>query len=155
MNGVQTCALPICFPVTIVGGNLVDINGNILDINYKTLNYGQNNQVPSGDLILEYDKVRRISRRGIGCHFQLSTNTKSSDSSETSKNFTFDIDKEGLLKLNIPASSDTGNIPFCSNANFVGSGDSVSVSETNPSYIEPIPVTLRDENGNIVYPEKI
>lgn len=141
--------------IEVVGGNLVDINGNILDINYKKLYYGNNNQVPSGNFNLEYDRARRTSRRGIGYHFQLSTNTKSKDPSETSKNFVFDVDKEGLLKVNIPASSNTGNIPFSSNANFLGSGDRVVVSNLNPSLQEPVPVTLRDENGNVVYPEKV
>jgi hypothetical protein len=140
--------------IEFVGGNLVDINGNILDLNYKKLYYGNNNATPVGNLNVEFDRARRISRRGIGAHFQLSTNTRSNDPSQTLTNFVFDIDKEGMLKLNIPASSDTGNIPFSSNANFVGIKDSVSVSSLNPSQTEPIPVTLRDEKGNIVFPEK-
>ncbi len=141
--------------IEIVGGNLVDINGNILDLNYRPLTYGGNsNKVPVEQLIINYDRARRISRRGIGYHFQLATNTKKTDPSETKSNFVFDIDKEGIIKMNIPASSDTGNIPFSSNANFLADGDQVDVTFANPSTIEPVPVTLRDENGEIVFPDK-
>lgn len=140
--------------IEVIGGNLVDINGNILDLNYNPLSYGDNNSVPTSQLAINYDRARRISRRGIGYHFQLSTNTRSTDVSESSSNFIFDIDKEGLLKVNIPASTDTGNIPFSSNANYIAEGDSVEVSFSNPSVVEPVPVTLRDENGEIVFPSK-
>lgn len=141
--------------IEIIGGNIVDINGNILDLNYRPLFYGSaSNKVPSNQIAINYDRARRISRRGIGYHFQLSTNTRTKDPSESKSNFVFDVDKEGLLKVNIPASSDTGNIPFASNANFVGDQDQVDVSFSNPSIIEPVPVTLRDENGEIVYPDK-
>ncbi len=141
--------------IEFVGGNLVDINGAILDINYKKLNYGNNNSVPEEISEKEYEDARKISRRGIGCHFQLSTNTKSDDNSNSIENFVFDIDKEGMLKVNIPASSNSGNIPFSSSADYVaGEGDSIIVENLNPSIKELIPVTLRDENGNPVYPER-
>jgi len=141
--------------IEVIGGNVVDINGNILDINYREISYGDNdNRVPAGDPNIGFDRARRISRRGIGYHFQLSTNTRTSDPSESQSNFVFDIDKEGILKVNVPASSDTGNIPFVSNANYTGPGDSVEVSFKNPSTIEPIPVPLRDENGEMVFPDK-
>jgi hypothetical protein len=141
--------------IEIIGGNVVDINGNILDLNYRPISYGgESNKVPNEQLDINYDRARRISRRGIGYHFQVSTNTRSFDLSQTKTNFVFDVDKEGLLKVNIPASSDTGNIPFSSNANFISNNDSVDVSFLNPTTIEPVPVTLRDENGQIVFPSK-
>lgn len=141
--------------IEIIGGNVVDINGEILDLNYHPLSYGaDSNRVPTNQLAVNYDRARRISRRGIGYHFQVGTNTRSTDPSQTQTNFVCDVDKEGILKLNVPASSDTGNIPFVSNANFLGPNDSVQVSFLNPSSVEPIPVTLRDENGEIVYPDK-
>lgn len=140
--------------IEVIGGNVADINGNILDINYRSISYGDADRVPSGQLNIDYDRARRISRRGIGYHMQLTTNTRGNDPSESKSNFVFDIDKEGLLKINIPASSDTGNIPFVSNANFIGEGDTVLVDFLNKSTLEPVPVTLRDENGEIVYPDK-
>jgi hypothetical protein len=141
--------------IEVIGGNVVDINGNVLDINYNTLLYGrESNRVPNDQIAINYDRARRISRRGIGYHFQLATNSRSTDKSTSQTNFVWDLDKEGMLKVNIPASSDTGNIPFVSSANFVGAGDSINISYGNPSFIEPVPVTLRDENGEIVYPDK-
>lgn len=140
--------------VEIIGGNVVDYTGNILDINYNPLRYGdQGNKTPKSELELAYDKARRISRRGIGYHFQLSTNTKSDQNSETKNNFVFDIDKEGMIKLNIPASSDTGNIPFVSNS-LLNSGIKIETEFSNKSVDEPIPVTLRDANGEVVFPNK-
>lgn len=140
--------------IEVIGGNVVDINGNVLDINYRPISYGDSDKVPSSQLEISYDRARRISRRGIGYHFQLTTNTRGDDPSETKSNLVFDVDKEGLLKVNIPASSDTGNIPFVSNANFIAEGDTVDVSFLNKSTLEPVPVTLRDENGEVVYPDK-
>ncbi len=142
--------------IEIIGGNLVDINGDILDINYRKLNYGNNNKVPYSINELEYESARKISRRGVGYHFQLSTNSKKSDESNSINNFIFDIDKEGLLKINIPVSSDSGNIPFVSATNFIANnGNDLETTYTNLTKKEPIPVTLRDENGKIVYPSKI
>lgn len=140
--------------IETVGGNLIDINGRILDINFNPLSYGDSNKVPVSDVKNSIEKARRISRRGVGYHFQLSTNIVSNDKSTRLKNFVYDIDKEGLVKVNIPASSNTGNIPFSSDANYLGAGDLVRVTELNPSTLEPIPVTLRDENGQVVLPPK-
>lgn len=141
--------------IEIIGGNVVDINGNILDINYRPLNYGgENGSVPTNSIEINYDRAKRISRRGIGYHFQLATNTSSTDPSSNVTNFVYDIDKEGVIKLNIPASSNTGNIPFPSKANYTAEGDSVAVTYENNSTIEPVPVTLRNEHGEIVFPDK-
>jgi hypothetical protein len=142
--------------IEFVGGNLVDINGEILDLNYKKLYYTKDNRIPDNITVEEYDKARKISRRNIGCHFQLSTNTKRDDPSQNTTNFVFDIDKEGMLKFNVPASSDSGNIPFPVNVKYVGGAkDQVIVQNLNPSILESVPVTLRDELGNIVYPDRV
>lgn len=139
--------------IEIVGGNLVDIHGNVLDLNYKELSYGgADNKVPTNQAELNYDKAKKISRRGVGYHFQLSTNVKKSDPSSYETNFAFDLDKEGVFKLNVPKSTNTGNIPFASNADYTSSGDTVKVSFANSSIAERIPVILRDENGAVLLP---
>jgi hypothetical protein len=141
--------------IEVIGGNVVDINGNVLDINYGTLSYGGGeDRVPKNNIPVNYDRARRISRRGIGYHFQLSTNTRSDDESSSNSGFVFDIDKEGMLKVNIPASSNTGNIPFASKGLFTGINDGVDVTYLNPSSVENVPVTLRGAFGEIVYPDK-
>jgi|7_EtaG_2_1085326.scaffolds.fasta_scaffold05470_2 hypothetical protein len=135
--------------IEVIAGNLIDINGNILDINYNNVVLGASGYVytesddrPDNELYAIETKLK--SRREIGYHFQLSTNTVSEEKSKSNSaaNFIFDVDKEGVLKVNIPSSSDTGNVPFSSSANFVGSGDTISVSHANPSRIEPVPVSL-------------
>lgn len=142
--------------VEIVAGNLVDINGNVLDINYRKLVYGgPGNIAPRGDLALNYEQAKRLSRRGVGYHFQLSTNTSTSDPSNSASNFIYDIDKEGVIKIHMPASSNTGNIPFPSFAEYDTEDGSPSVSRVSSvGQTEPIPITLRDNDGNPVYPEK-
>lgn len=140
--------------VEFVGGNLIDINGVPLDINYNKLVYGDdNNKTPSGDIRQDIDRAKRISRRGVGLHLQLSTNKSSSDESNSIKNFVLDLDKEGVLKLNLPASSDTGNIPFVSRSNYVKNDNQVETEFVNPSVSEKIPVMLRDKDGGVVYPK--
>ncbi len=139
--------------IEIIGGNVVDINKNVLDINYQPILFGESGgRVPTKDEDLIYEEARLKSRRGIGYHFQLATNAASTDPSTSNTNFVFDIDKEGILKLNVPKSTDTGNIPFVSSANFLGSGDNVDVSYLNPSKAELVPVFLRGEDGEQVIP---
>jgi len=133
--------------IEIIAGNLVDINGNILDINYNNVVLGDiNGAYPRGDNrpleeIIGVDSMLK-SRREIGYHFQLSTNVLSTHSSTNTTNFTLDIDKEGVLKINVPKSSSTGNVPFVSTADYLGPGDSVRVTYDNPSKSEPVPITL-------------
>lgn len=142
--------------IEVIGGNLVDIKGNILDINYRNLSYGgPGDTVPDTQLNLSLDRARRISRRGVGYHFQLSTKSRRSDESRYENNFVFDVDKEGVLKINVPASSNTGNIPFPSFINYNDIDDSISVAPSNPSRPERIPVLLRDSDGEIVTPTNV
>lgn len=136
-----------------VAGNLIDLNGNILDINYRKLLYGDpGNRTPKNNIDESIEAARRISRRGVGVHFLLSTNTLKSEKSSNSNTFFFDIDKEGFFKLNVPKTSDTGNIPYISNIEFSDTKNNVKVSLDNPSKVEKVPVHLRDESGNPILP---
>jgi len=136
-----------------VAGNLVDIKGNVLDINYRSLIYGDpGNKTPKNNVEELMESARRISRRGIGLHFLLSTNTVSNQRSTTQNTFFFDIDKEGFFKLNVPSTTDTGNIPFSSNINFSDEKNNTRVGFGNPTKVEKIPVHLRDEDGNPILP---
>jgi hypothetical protein len=142
--------------IEIIGGNLLDIHGNVLDLNYRELSYGgPESKVPDKKIEYNYDKAKRLSRRGVGYHFQLSTNSKKSDPSRYDTNFAFDIDKEGIFKLNVPKSTNTGNVPFVSNADYTSGGDNVNVSFGQISKKERIPVILRDHNGVALLPSGI
>lgn len=134
--------------IEIVGGNLIDINGLALDINYSPVTYSM--VVPTNDVEAKIEEAKLKSRRGIGYHFKLSTNIKSDDVSTSAKDFVFDIDKEGLLKVNIPKSSTTGNIPYVTDVNFQAkrAGRIHDITSQNESYTEKIPVHTRDRNGN-------
>jgi len=136
--------------IEVVGGNLVDINGLILDLNYNPLYYEPS--FPTVDANLKIEEALRKSRRGIGYHFKLSTNYRSFDTSSYSKEFSFDLDKEGVLKLNIPKSSTTGNIPYLADVRYASENNQriLKISAANPAKKEKIPVNLRDRDGNIV-----
>jgi hypothetical protein len=135
--------------IEIVAGNLIDINGKPLNINYNYIKIGDlNNLIPKTKE--EYIDAVRKSRRGIGYHFQLNTNSFKSDVSTNLNNFLFDIDKEGIFKLHIPKSSKTGNIVYPVLSNYECGNDStvVGMSQSNKSKIKPIPVTLRNSDGS-------
>lgn len=134
--------------IEIVGGNLADINGVLLDINYNPIQYDAS--FPTIDFEKKFEEAARKSRRGIGYHFKLSTNIRSDDTALSAKDFVFDIDKEGVLKVNIPKSSTTGNIPYVTNVDFQkkGNGRILEVSSDNLSIKERIPVHSRDRDGN-------
>ena len=136
--------------IEIIGGSLVDINGAILDLNYNPLYYSP--KFPTVSSELQIEEAIKKSRRGIGYHFKLSTNHKSYDPKNSLKDFIFDIDKEGVLKVNIPRSSTTGNIPYITDVNFVSSSNErlFSVSSANPTIREKIPVNLKDRDGKKV-----
>lgn len=139
--------------IEFIGGNLVDLKGNILDINYQKLAYGApGNKAPKGNLEESYEEAKRISRRGIGMHLQLSTNVVSQDISTSENSFLVDVDKEGLLRLSVPKSSDTGNIPFPALTVFEDGNGNITSSYSNPTKVEPIPVLLRDAQGIAVIP---
>ena len=148
--------------IEVIAGNMVDRFGRTLDINYMSLSYGgPRGVVPRKDKKKKFEEAKRVTRRGIGYHFQLSTNTEKDEGKVDSSDFKFCIDKEGLIKLNIPKSSDTGNIPYLSSINLsrndgsvVEEGDRVSV-DTYIGKSEKIPVTLRDADGKVVYPDVV
>ena len=137
--------------IEIVAGNLVDINGLQLDLNYRYLLLAdENRSLPKTDE--SFNDIVRKSRRGIGYHFQLNSKSFKSQDSGSKNNFVFDLDKEGVMKLHVPKSSKTGNIPFPISANYSSGSDSTVVSSkpAAPSIKKYIPVTLRDESNNPV-----
>jgi len=137
--------------IEIVGGNLIDINGLALDINYGAVTY--NLAIPTSDFEARMEEARLKSRRGVGYHFKLSTNIRSDDVDMSSKDFIFDIDKEGVLKVNVPRSSTTGNIPYVNDVNFQAKygGRLHDIVSQNESFTEKIPVHTRDRNGNPIF----
>lgn len=114
-----------------IKGTVVDVYGNILDINRSIIPLGKveklsiqkiktnlQEQDPLGNV---FENIKTLERREIAYHFELNAkkdligppdvNDRSNYARERSR-FSLDIDKEGLIKLNVPASSKTGNIPL-------------------------------------------
>ncbi len=111
---------------TIVG-TVVDSFGNILDINRSILPIGKIEDLSlksNQDKDKTYKSILRELRKSIAYHFEINTrkdlngelNTPNpndgSDYARSRSKFAVDIDKEGQFKINIPSSSETGNIPL-------------------------------------------
>lgn len=113
--------------IETIKGTVVDSTGNILDINRVPLPAGRVESLSllnSKDKSSAHDKLRAIERRSICYHFEI--NARKGDSDPAAKpppnindtgnyardrsRFCVDIDKEGQFKINVPASSETGNI---------------------------------------------
>jgi hypothetical protein len=112
-----------------IKGTAVDALGNIIDLNRTVLPIGEND----GIVKLEgseksYYNVRELHRKSIAFHWELNArkdidNTLSAEAKSKNEygttddvykknrsRFFLDIDKEGQIKLNVPASSEKGNI---------------------------------------------
>lgn len=112
-----------------IKGTVVDLYGNVLDINRSVIPLGQieklsiqkvktnlQEQDPLGNV---FENIKKLERREIAYHFELNAKkdtigapdvTDQSDYARLRSRFFIDIDKEGTFKLNVPASSETGNI---------------------------------------------
>lgn len=123
------------FLIEEVKGTTVDIFGNILDLNRLPLPVGltaettlrTNGTVATTDSKKSYMNIRALERKSVAFHFELNarkdpqplnqgTQLGINDDNYNAKlqrsRFFFDIDKEGQFKLNVPASSESGNIPL-------------------------------------------
>lgn len=143
-----------------VEGNVVDIFGNILDLNRTPIQIGERfnlslNKDSSGDKSSTYSDIRALQRKGLAYHFEINARkdiagsvglpdyTSSKDYARDRSKFFLDIDKEGQFKLNVPASSEKGNIPLLTryeNYSTVG-------TEDNNNYNK---LFYRDDNTDIL-----
>jgi hypothetical protein len=138
--------------IEIIGGNVVNKRGELLDPNYGVVLL-----VGADYSDLGYERLRLENKRSIGYHFQLSTNSLSTEYSNDTDNFVFALDKEGVLKLNIPASSKTGNVLYPTNADFYMPTNNATGTRPDGSSLvesEKIPVLLRDADNNAILPSK-
>jgi len=119
----------------IVIGTVVDIYGNILDINRYVLPSGivdsLNFKKSQNDKDLVFRKLREQLRKSIAYHFEINARKEHplsvtdprtdpslytpdynnlDDYARNRSRFSLDVDKEGQFKLNVPASSEVGNI---------------------------------------------
>jgi len=108
-----------------VDGTLVDVFGNLLDINRNII------PPPSGKSTkAQLESMLENARHTIVLHREINTRkgwtyfgssipdlvevpdpSESEDNARNRSRWFVDVDKEGLTKLNIPATSETGNVP--------------------------------------------
>lgn len=118
--------------IETIKGTVVDLYGNILDINRNIIPIGDKNlsvsQIKSTANETDkfkniYQQIKREDRKSIVYHFEINAKKETGGSGPPDVNdqtdyarlrsrFFFDIDKEGQFKLNVPASSENGNIPL-------------------------------------------
>jgi hypothetical protein len=108
----------------MIVGTVVDIFGNILDINRSVLPSGIVDSLSFRksleDQNVAFVKLREQLRKSIAYHFEINARKPGlklpdyenvNDYARDRSRFFFDIDKEGQFKMNVPASSEVGNVP--------------------------------------------
>ena len=136
----DTLSLSLAYPnylIETVKGTVVDIFGNILDLNRFPIPVGKDkNTINSNNSTNKYQsflKIKELERRSLAYHFEINARKDFSKQTSTSNisdlfglnakfpdadygrlrsRFFVDIDKEGQFKLNVPASSEKGNVPL-------------------------------------------
>jgi len=147
----------------VISGNLLSENNNYnpININYGVTLFDDFKNSRDSYQVREnnnpaFIRIRNNFSRGIGYHFQLNTHTNIKEDFISSKNTRVILDKEGILKVNIPKSSRYGNIMYVDETYFMKDSDNYTSQIINgfaqPSSIEKIPVTLRDNDGKITLP---
>lgn len=116
--------------IETIKGTVVDIYGNIVDLNRSIIPNGIIESLSlrenEGNESETFKSLREQSRKSIAYHFEINARKESApsvgadlldlfldDSSDYSRlrsRFSFDIDKEGQFKMNVPSSSETGNV---------------------------------------------
>jgi hypothetical protein len=140
-----------------VKGTVIDIYGNLLDLNrFPIKNNLQSND--DNSTVKNYFKIRENQRRSLAFHFEINARKDLGDSNnppdvKSTQNyardrsrFFIDIDKEGQFKINIPASSESGNIPLLTryeNYNTIAAADD--------SKINPNELLFPDDNIDILH----
>lgn len=118
-----------------VKGTVIDIFGNILDLNRMPLPIGKEQNTIRSDLSKDKQKsfllIKELERKSLAYHFEINARkdfqqksnkivstldlldiNSNADNARLRSRFFIDIDKEGQFKINVPASSEKGNIPL-------------------------------------------
>lgn len=105
-----------------VSGTVIDIFGNILDLNRSVIPVGKESKLSlkkSEDPSKAFLSIKEAERKSIAYHFEINSrksglpdNSLKNDFARSRSRFFIDIDKEGQFKINVPASSETGNVPL-------------------------------------------
>lgn len=113
--------------IEIIKGTGLDIYSNILDLNRDILPIGKTDELSlskNPDKKDAFARIRALHRKSLAFHFEINARkqtgnddisqspnpTSVDDYGRLRSRFFFDVDKEGQFKLNVPASSETGNV---------------------------------------------
>lgn len=163
----DTLSLSLVYPnqlMETIKGTVVDIYGNILDINRAKIPIGEGKtsiigikSTTAGQNTNKniYEQIKRDERRSIAYHFEMNTRKETEksgppnpdvrdDYARDRSRFFLDIDKEGLFKLNVPASSSTGNIPLLTRY------ENYSTVNPNPRSDDPNDVAISPNGSDIL-----
>ena len=116
--------------IETIKGTVVDSAGNIVDLNRVAIPIGRSeglSLVRNPKKSEAFDKIRTAVRKSIAYHFEINSRkggpattppdnppdvNDTSDYARKRSRFSIDIDKEGQFKINVPASSEVGNVPL-------------------------------------------
>lgn len=113
--------------IEIIKGTGTDIYSNILDLNRDIIPIGKTDDLSLSKNPNKKDafaKIRALHRKSLAFHFEINARkqtgnddisqvpnpTSVDDYGRLRSRFFFDVDKEGQFKMNVPASSETGNV---------------------------------------------
>ena len=145
-----------------IKGTVIDVFANVLDINRVAIPVGlsatntfrTNGTIATTNAQQSYINIRALERKSIAYHFELNArkdpalNLSGIDLSINGDNynaklqrsrFSFDVDKEGHFKLNVPASSETGNIPLLTRAENYSTFAATDSGNPNQTWFTPSP----------------
>lgn len=139
-------------------GTVVDLYGNILDINRKKIEFDSS----IDDIEKLLAQRQKSLRRSIKFHMEINTRKQGSNqidfntlggvgqpNSLALSKWSIDVDGEGLTKINIPASSDSGNIPLLSRYfNHSEEQDDISYTNRDPDRVDVRHMAFGDVNGD-------
>jgi hypothetical protein len=130
----DTLSLSLVSPnylIEIIKGTVVDIFGNLVDLNREIIPVGEEQATirpDSVDKSKSFLLIKELERKSLAYHFEINARkdlvgvtgvsptlpdiNSNADYGRPRSRFFLDIDKEGQFKLNVPASSDKGNIPL-------------------------------------------
>jgi hypothetical protein len=147
-----------------IKGTVIDIFGNIVDINRSVIPIGTNAELSVANIKSTanqdtfhnvYEQIKRFERKSLAYHFEVNARKETNGSGVPDVNnlnnyarlrsrFHFDIDKEGQFKLNVPASSEQGNIPLLTRY------ENYSTVNLDPATKDPNALLFNSDNTDIL-----
>jgi hypothetical protein len=148
--------------IETVKGTVADIYGNILGINREILPVG-NDDLSLNSSDDAYKRLRTVERKSIAYHWELNARKdrdnqpdilSGNDYSRGRSRLFVDVDKEGLVKVNIPASSEVGNVPLLTryeNYSIFSGKDPDNLDLTSVDESEPNKMLYRKDRIDIIH----